>query len=55
MDATRCGKCGYVYWTRSTENWGTCPKCHINNDTSPEGADLVDSNNIFTYMEKEAK
>ena len=53
MDATRCGKCGYVYWTRCYENWGTCDRCGTNNDFSKEGAKLVSSDNIFTIMSEE--
>lgn len=32
MDAVRCPKCTYVYWTRSYENWGSCDNCGSNND-----------------------
>jgi len=51
-DATRCGSCGWVYWTTNYENWGTCPKCETNNDYAPKGkkAELVSSDYIFTYM-----
>lgn len=53
MDATRCGRCGYVYWTRSYENWGTCPNCNTNNDFSEKGAALVSSDNIFMIIKDE--
>ena len=49
-DATRCGKCGYVYWTTWSENWGTCPNCNTNNDFSKEKASIVNSKHIFTFM-----
>ena len=49
-DATRCGKCSYVYWTTNRENWGTCPNCNTDNDFSKEGASLIDSKYIFTFM-----
>ena len=52
-DATKCGKCNYVYWTSSYENWGTCPKCDTNNDfyKGPGKPDIVDSEYIFTYYD----
>ena len=40
-DAIKCGKCNYIYWTGSYENWGTCSNCNTNMDhwdgeTKPE-------------------
>jgi len=52
-DAVRCGKCGYVYWSRWNENWGTCPKCETDNDCSEKHATLVDSSKIFTFIPEE--
>ena len=51
MDAVKCGKCSWVYWTHSYENWDTCPKCGTSNDFwKGEGKpELVDSDYIFTY------
>ena len=54
-DATRCGKCGYVYWTTSRENWGTCPNCNTDNDRSKEGASLVHHKYIFTFMKNDER
>ncbi len=31
-DAVKCGKCNYVYWVRTYENWGTCTNCGENMD-----------------------
>ncbi len=52
-DATRCGYCGWVYWTHATENWGTCTKCDKNNDHADDQhrPALVDSSHIFTYYD----
>ena len=51
-DAIRCGKCGYVYWSRWNENWGTCPKCESDNDrvSYRDRARLVSSDRIFTTI-----
>lgn len=52
-DATKCAKCGYVYWTSAYENWGTCNKCGTNNDFY-EGQDepeIVSSDWIFQYYD----
>jgi len=54
-DATRCVKCGYVYWARACEHWGTCPACGTNNDFSKEGAEVMDSESIFIFTEEEVK
>ena len=52
-DATKCAKCGYVYWTRWNENWGTCDKCRTNNDhyEGKEKPELVSSDWIFKYYD----
>ena len=52
-DATRCGECGWVYWTTYRENWGTCTKCGLDNDRSEKGATLIGSEHIFTFAEDE--
>jgi len=57
-DAVRCCMCGYVYWTRQYENWGTCDHCNYNNDIVPgmmemidQGPRLVSSDNIFKFLD----
>lgn len=49
-DAVKCGKCGYVYWTSTYENWGTCQKCDTNMDfwNGPK-PQLWDSDEVLGY------
>lgn len=51
-DAVRCPKCGFIYWSRWNENWGTCANCSENNDfyKGEDKPQLVDSNKIFTFI-----
>jgi hypothetical protein len=52
--------CGYVYWSRWEENWGTCDYCDYNNDIVPkmmsaigEGPRLIaDSSKIFKFLDE---
>lgn len=54
-DAVKCGKCNYVYWTSSWENWGTCPACGRNNDrlvqNENEEPELVGSEWALKYYD----
>lgn len=58
--AVRCAICGYVYWSRWEENWGTCGHCDYNNDHVPlmmesvgHGPRLVDSDKIFKFLDED--
>ena len=54
MDAVRCPNCGYVYWTRTYEDWGICDNCGHNNDRffgdSEDVPLLVHSEEIFKII-----
>ncbi len=53
MEAVKCPKCNWVYWTYGWDSlWGQCPKCDSNNDylsKDDEQPELVDSYYIHGY------